>query len=92
MGGTSLSPNNMPLRAYMITKQDEDGQPATNQYGEAMEQLKGILLHTGRAVITRVYDWIIQPVSRLKDTDQDNTYHDESFYMEAHAPPLDLCQ
>ena len=92
MGGTSLSPNNMPLRAYMITKQEEDGQPATNQYGEAMEQLKGILLHTGRAVITRVYDWIIQPVSRLKDTDQDNTYHDESFYMEAHAPPLDLCQ
>jgi len=83
MGGVAIPRDQQPLRAYMLIKLKETGEAALNQYGETVEQLKGILAWNAVPVITRIYEWVIQPIK---------TNEDESFYQEAHAPPLDLCQ
>ncbi len=85
MGGATVPRKDQPLRAYMVVKKDADGKEATNAYGEVVEKLKGILAWNVVPVITRLYEWVIQPIKADED---------ESFYQEAHAPPLDLdlCQ
>ena len=83
MGGVAIPRDEQPLRAYMLLKLKETGEAALNQYGETIEQLKGVIAWNAVPVITRIYEWVIQPIK---------TNDDESFYQEAHAPPLDLCQ
>ncbi len=82
MGGATVPRDQQPLRAYMVVKRDEQGQPVNNRYGEVIERIKGVLAWDAIPVITRLYDWIIQPIRQT----------DASFDQEAHAPPLVLCQ
>ena len=82
MGGVALPRDQHPLRAYMVNKLNEFGQTALNEYGEIVEQLKGVLAFKAVPIITRLYEWVIQPIKSKEDC----------FDQEAHAPPLDLCQ
>lgn len=83
MGGAAIPLKDQPLRAHMVKKLDEFGKAALNQYGEIVEQLKGVMAWECIPVITRIYEWVIQPIQKTED---------ESVFQEAHAPPLDLCQ
>jgi len=83
MGGVAIPRDAQPLRAHMVTKITELGKAPLNEYGEVVEQLKGVIAWQAIPIITRMYEWVIQPIKKSQD---------KSVFQEAHAPPLDLCQ
>lgn len=73
MGGACCPLKDRPIRPWMISR------PETNQYGETVELLKGILAF-GACVPTRTENWVIRPTS--------NTGLNVAAPAAANAPPL----
>ena len=84
-GGATCPTNQRPIRMLRKPKMDhEEGKPALNQYGEVVEQIRGLLVHRVEKQ-TRFKDWYLLNVGSLKQM-LINQFARESHTLKADLP------
>lgn len=64
-GGAFLSMRDRPIKTLRELKTDQSGNELVNQYGERVEQIRGIVAD-GEKVVTRVKEWVLLNTEALK--------------------------